>query len=102
MALKFQIISLIYSFVFGLVFSLLVNLHYEILFSKKKWFRIFMNFLFVVDMALLYFLILKKINGGMIHLYFYLLILMGFFLGYTKTIKVRSLFRRLTRSKKVL
>lgn len=103
MSLQIQIYSLIYSFFFGIVFSILVNLHYDMLMSKKKWFQILMNFIFVIDMALLYFLILKNLNGGIIHLYFYLVILLGFLLGYVKTKRLRLVFskiKNLTKSKK--
>lgn len=94
MNLKIQIFSLIYSFGFGLFFSLVVNMHYNFLFSKKKWFRILINFIFVIDMSLLYFLILKFINGGILHLYFYLLIFFGFLIGYARTKKLRLILQR--------
>lgn len=100
MSLKLQIFSLIYSFSFGFVFSLFVNLHYNFLFSKKKWFQIFINFVFVIDMSLLYFLVLKIINGGILHFYFYLLIFLGFLLGYARTKKLRLLLQKFRRLKR--
>ena len=97
MDLELQLWSLLFSFLFGFLFSLIVNFHYELLFSTKKWFQIMMNFIFVIDMSLLYFLILKLINGGIIHFYFYILMSVGFGLGYPKTIKLRSILRKLTK-----
>lgn len=102
MILQVQIFSLVYSFVFGLIFAFLVNLHYELLFSKKKWFQILMNFIFVIDIALIYFLILKKLNGGVLHVYFFLLMFLGFLISYVNTKRVRKVIRKLTKSKKVL
>ena len=99
MELQVQILSLIVSGIFGFLFSFLVNLHYHILFSSKKWFRRLMNFLFTSDMALLYFLVLKTINGGIIHYYFYLLACLGFLLGYPKSKGLRKLFLRVRKHK---
>ena len=102
MELKIQILSLIYSFFFGIFFAFSVNVHYKLLFSKKRWFQILMNFIFVLDMSLFYFLILKRINGGILHLYFYFSIFLGFFCSYAKTKKVRSFLKKLTKRKKML
>lgn len=99
MSLQIQIFSLIFSFLFGLVFAFFVNLHYDMLFSKNKWFRLFINFIFVIDMALLYFLILKSLNGGVLHLYFFLLIFLGFLLSYVNTKKVRKCLRKFRQKK---
>ena len=101
MTLQIQIFSLIYSLIFGVFFAVCVNFHYELLFSKKKWFQILINFIFVVDMALLYFLILKILNGGILHLYFFLLMFLGFLLGFIRTKKLRNILRKLTKRKKV-
>lgn len=56
MNLKIQVFSLLFSFFYGILFSFCVNLNYQYLFFKKKIFRILMTFLFLLDMALLYFL----------------------------------------------
>lgn len=102
MVLQVQVVSLFYSFVFGVFFGICVNFHYVLLFSRKRWFQIFMNFIFVVDMALIYFLILKMINGGVLHFYFFLLILLGFFVSFYSTKKIRYFLRKLTKGKKVV
>lgn len=101
MALQVQIFSLIYSLLFGVFFAICVNFHYELLFSKKKWFQILINFVFVIDMALLYFLVLKFLNGGVLHLYFFLLMFLGFLLGFINTKKLRKVLRKLTKRKVV-
>ncbi len=95
MALQIQILSLVYSFVFGIFFGFCVNFHYDFLFSRKKWFQILINFIFVIDMALIYFLVLKIINGGVLHCYFYLLIFFGFLFSFRYTKRLRKIFRRL-------
>ncbi len=100
MTLSIQIISMILSFLYGIVFSFLLNVNYHILFTGKRLFRVVSNLLFVLDMALLYFLLMKKVNNGIIHPYFYLLIFIGFVLAFKKTMKVRKIFKELPKSVK--
>ncbi len=49
-----------------------------------------MTFLFLLDMALLYFLIIKFINDGIIHIYFYLMISIGFYISFPIMKKIRK------------
>lgn len=90
MNLKIQIFSLIFSFFYGILFSFLINVHYQFLFFKKKWVQIVVTILFLLDMALLYFLILRIINNGIIHIYFYLMIFLGFYLTFPVLKKIRK------------
>ena len=83
MNLKIQIITLIYSFIYGIIFSLLLNLNYKYIYQGKKIFRIILTFIFVLDNMLLYFLILKKINYGILHIYEFLAIIFGFIIENT-------------------
>ena len=94
MELKTQIISLTFSFVFGIVFSIFTNLNYRFLFCKNKVFKIIITIVYVIDAALLYFLILKKINNGVIHSYFLLLIAVGFLIGSINFIKYVDMFKQ--------
>lgn len=82
MNLKLQIISLVFSFFYGMLFSLLVNINYELLFKKRKRFRIIFTFSFIFVMALIYFFILNKLNNGIIHIYFLILIVVGFYISF--------------------
>ena len=82
MDLKIQIVSLVYSFLFGLFFSICTNINYRFLFSKNTFFKLVFTFIYIIDFALLYFLILKKINNGFIHSYFLLLVILGYLVGF--------------------
>lgn len=82
MELKLQIISLVFSFVYGIVFSICTNLNYRFLFSRNIIFKIFFTFVFILDFALLYFLLIMKINQGIVHNYFLLSIGFGFILTF--------------------
>ena len=82
MNLKIQIISLAFSFLYGVVFSLLVNINYRFLFTKRLFYKIVVTFVFIIDMALLYFIFIKMINNGIIHIYFLLMIILGFYITF--------------------
>ena len=81
MALSIQLKVLITSFVYGILFAYVLKIQYKLLFNGKLWYKILVNFLFVMDNCLLYFIILKTINNGMFHLYFFFLLILGFLFG---------------------
>lgn len=94
MELKVQIISLLFSFIFGIVFSVFTNINYRFLYCKNKTFQIIITMIYVIDAALCYFLILKKINNGIIHSYFFLAIALGFFFGFLNLSKYINSFKK--------
>ena len=81
MALSIQLKVLITSFVYGILFSYVVKMQYKLLFKGKLWYKILVNFLFVIDNCLLYFIILKTINNGIFHIYFFFLLILGYLFG---------------------
>ena len=84
MNLKIQVFSLLFSFFFGVIFSVLVNINYKLLFTKYKIFQVIVTLLFVIFGALIYFFLLKFINNGVIHPYFYLMVFIGFYFSFSK------------------
>lgn len=70
MSLNVQILSFVYSLFFGLIFSYFYSFFYKLFFKTKFIYKILVNFLFVLDFLLLYFLLLIKINNGILHIYF--------------------------------
>lgn len=89
MNLELQIQSLIFSFLFGLFFALMFNLLYKYLFKGKNWFRLITNIIFVFFHTILYFSLLTIINDGRIHIYFILMLSLGFIIGNKKIKKIR-------------
>lgn len=81
MELGVQLQVLIVSFVYGVLFSYLLKLHYKFLFEGKLFYKILITLLFVFDNCLLYFLILKSINNGIFHIYFLFLLILGYLFG---------------------
>ena len=75
MTLKVQINTFLISIVFGILFSMFINLVY-----KEKLINIIFSFFIVVIFSILYFLILLYMNNAIIHPYFILATLIGYFL----------------------
>lgn len=100
MALEIQIQSLVFSLIYGMFFALVMNLNYKYIFRTKIYYKIIVNFLFIVNMVLLYFILLRKINNGIFHSYFILMIILGVGIGNYKTKVLRKLFLKKDITKK--
>lgn len=77
MALFQQILTIIISILYGCIFYLLILLNKKILFDTNIIKRIISNTLFIIDMVLIYFILIKYINNGILTYYSYLLIILG-------------------------
>mgnify|MGYP000502005345 CR=1 FL=1 len=89
MILSTQILSLIYSFFYGIFFFSMLEVNYKILYNGKFIYRIMISFLFVIFISLLYFIILMKINNGILHVYFFLVFFTGYMLSFVIYRKIR-------------
>ena len=101
MSLFEQVVTLIFSFIYGGILSVLYNFNYNLLFYKKKSIKIFFNIIFVLDLVLIYFLVMRKINNAIIHPYFYLFIILGFFLFFDVTKRFRKMVKMPKVKKKI-
>ena len=88
MDLKIQILSLIFSFFYGIFLFIIFRLEYKCIFLLKKKYQIIFNFIYCIVFSLLYFFLLLFINNGCLHLYFLLLIAFGFLLSYQMSKKI--------------
>lgn len=78
MNLKTQIDLIIFSFVFGMLFSLLLTINYKYLYTGKSIFRFIINLMIIIISILIYFIGIRKINDGILHIYSILLVITGF------------------------
>lgn len=78
MDLNTQIVTLLVSFIYGIIFSFLVDIHYKYLYQKKIIFRVMFTFVFIITNVLVYFIVLKKINEAILHPYALGMIFVGF------------------------
>lgn len=73
-----QLLSFLFSFLFGIFFSFVSVYHYHMVYSLKKVFRYFLTGLFILDISLFYILCLYYINSGVVHIYFVVVTLLGY------------------------
>lgn len=78
MGLSIQIYSFGYSFLYGVFFYVLLELFNKITFDGKKKWKVIYSLIFIMGLSLLYFLGLMYINNGYLHIYFLLMILVGY------------------------
>lgn len=90
MKLEIQLLSLIFSFSYGILLSYVYNIAFNLLEHKVKRYKVLINILFFVNMFLIYFFLLLKINDGVLHLYFLILLFLGFWLFVNKTKSLRK------------
>ena len=77
-----QILSLLFSFIYGNFVFWLLEINYRLLYEGKIVYRVIISFLFVIFISLLYFIGLFKINNGIIHIYFFIVLLTGYLLSF--------------------
>lgn len=78
MVLKIQIYSFLVSFFYGIFFYFMLEINSRFIYSSNKVIKVISSFLFILFNAILYFIILLKVNNGYIHIYFFLCILVGY------------------------
>ena len=88
MILNIQIYSLIFSFFYGFLIYFILELAYKLIYNKKIFLRIIFSFLFSLICSLIYFFILIYLNNGILHEYFFLMILFGFILAKYVSVKL--------------
>lgn len=80
MALIVQVKSLVFSFCFGIVFSIIVSFFNNKLYNTRVRYQIINAFLISIITCLIYFICIKRINNGIVHIYFILMIIIGFYI----------------------
>ncbi|MBQ9018801.1 MAG: hypothetical protein IJ097_00635 [Bacilli bacterium] len=88
MDLKIQIISLLFSFLYGIFLFILFRIQYKCFVLKKEKWKIIFNGIYCIVFSLLYFFLLLFINDGTLHFYFLLLISFGFLLTHHLSKKI--------------
>ncbi len=81
MTSNMQLISFVVSFIFGLSFYFLTYLNFQLIKDLKKIIQHFLTFLYVLDMTFIYIIIFYKLNNGYFHIYFILMVIVGFLTG---------------------
>ena len=77
--LSIQIKLIIFSFIFGFLFSLVLDFFYKLIKNINKVFSILMSFFLILFMTIIYFIGISKIGYIIFHIYSVLIIVIGFF-----------------------
>ncbi len=78
MSLKEQIISILFSIIYGIVIYFIYRKTYNLIHYYKKIYAIFNSFLFTIDVILIYFIIFLNINDGIINYIFIIITFLTF------------------------
>ena len=73
-----QVLSFIISFIYGIIFYLLTRFNNYILENKHKVLRFIITLVFIVDVVILYVYLMYKVNNGYFHIYFIIVVIIGF------------------------
>lgn len=88
MNLNIQLYSFICSFLYGVVFYFFLNIFNKIVIKMNVIFRFVLSFVYIILMSSLYFIMLLFVNNGVVHIYFLLLILVGYMIAYLFSVKL--------------
>ena len=94
MKLDIQILTLLFSFFYGIFFSWMVSLNYQFIYGDKKVLQVIFTFVFMIVMVMIYFLGLKMVNDVILHIYEFIMIIFGFFVEHFVRKKFALLFKR--------
>ena len=97
---KIQLVSFLVSFLFGIFLYFTSLLNYKFIQKLSIFIKYVVTFVYIVDVALLYVLFMYKINYGVIHIYFLLLLFCGFLFGFFYSKKLRKICKVLTKKLK--
>lgn len=82
MSLNIQIMTFSYSFLYGFLFSFILDIIYKYIFKLKKILQMIFILLFVLINSIIYFIILESLNYGILHPYYVIAFVTGFFIFY--------------------
>ena len=77
-SLNIQIKLLVFSLIYGFLFSIVLDILYPLIRKTNKFYQIILSFLFILLMAIIYFIAIDKIGYVIFHLYSILAIVIGF------------------------
>lgn len=95
-----QLFTLSVSYLFSFLFYYLYKLNYIIIKNKKRFYQSLITILFMYNIVLIYIILIYKINNGIFHIYFFIMIILGFITNIKvtkkmlKNVKCRCLLKK--------
>ena len=81
MTSNLQIISFLVSFIYGIFFYFLTIINFKLIESLKVYLKHILTFIYTIDMTIIYIIIIYHLNKGYFHIYFIMMVFIGFFIG---------------------
>jgi len=83
-----QLLSFFISFLYGIIFYFLTLINFKLIENLKKYIQHILTFVYVIDMVIIYIIIFYNLNKGYFHIYFIMIVYVGFAGGYIINKKV--------------
>ena len=83
-----QLLTLSVSYLFGFLVFYLYKINYKIIKDKKRFYQSLIMILFMYNIVLIYIIIIFNINHGIFHIYFFIMIALGFYTNIKLTKKM--------------
>ncbi len=80
MSVDIQLICIIVSFLYGMFISITNNINRLLLKNKNIYINIICNLIYTYIIVILYVIIIYKINKGIFHIYFIIVLILGYYL----------------------
>ena len=78
MSVSIQLICMVISFIYGMLVNILLIINKYLTKNNNYYINIIYNLIYTYIIVLLYVIIIYKINKGVFHIYFHILILLGY------------------------
>ena len=85
-----QLLSFLTSFLFGIIFYFLTIFNFKIIKDLKKYLQHVITLIYTLDMVIIYIIIIYHLNKGYFHIYFILMVFVGFIGGFILNKKIMS------------
>lgn len=90
-----QVVSLLVSFLYGIIFYFFSSLNKTLLLDKSLPKQFIINLIFILDIVFIYIYIMYHLNQGLIHVYYIALVVLGFWFGYKYTKKCKYIVNKI-------
>lgn len=100
MTSNMQLLTFLISFIYGVLFYYLTIINFKLIEDLKKYMKHIITFIYVLDMIIIYIIMLYNLNKGYFHIYFIVMVIIGYFVGFITNkriiskINVNKIFRR--------
>lgn len=90
MTSNMQLLSFLVSYLFGICFYFITIINFKLINTLKVYIQHIITFVYVMDMIIIYIIIFYNLNKGYFHIYFIIMVFIGYLCGYLLNKKIIS------------